>query len=87
MRCFLHHPRPHRRLLRVAALPLALLGAPLVAFSQAPDPPLPDVPTLIQQVRDHQHQMESVQENYTFHETDVTQELNKNGTVKKTESE
>jgi hypothetical protein len=31
--------------------------------------------------------MESVQENYTFHETDVTQELNKNGSVKKTESQ
>jgi hypothetical protein len=30
--------------------------------------------------------MESVQENYTFHETQVSQELNKNGTVKKTES-
>jgi hypothetical protein len=30
--------------------------------------------------------MESVQEIYTFHETQVSQELNKNGTVKKTES-
>jgi hypothetical protein len=49
--------------------------------------PLPDVPTLIQQVREHQHQMEAVQENYTFHETDVTQELNKDGGVKKTETE
>jgi hypothetical protein len=48
---------------------------------------LPDVPTLIRQVRDHQRQMEAVQENYTFHETDVTHELNKNGSVKKTESE
>lgn len=31
--------------------------------------------------------MEAVQENYTFHETDVTHELNKDGSVKKTESE
>lgn len=85
MRRLLHHFRPLRRLLRAAALPLAL-SAPLVAFPQAPDPPLPDVPTLIQQVREHQRQMESVQEIYTFHETQVSQELNKNGSVKKTES-
>jgi hypothetical protein len=82
----LHHPRGLCRLLRSAALPL-VLSAPLATFPQTPDPPLPDVPTLIQQVRDHQRQMESVQENYTFHETDVTHELNKNGSVKKTESE
>jgi hypothetical protein len=81
----LRHPRPLQRLLRSRALPLAL-SVPLVAFPQTPDPPLPDVPTLIQQVREHQRQMESVQENYTFHETQVSQELNKNGTVKKTES-
>ena len=52
-----------------------------------PISPLPDIPTLIAQVREHQHQMESVQENYTFHEIDVSQELNKNGSVKKTETE
>ncbi len=85
MPSLLRHPRPLQRLLRSRALPLAL-SVPLVAFPQTPDPPLPDVPTLIQQVREHQRQMESVQENYTFHETQVSQELNKNGTVKKTES-
>ena len=31
--------------------------------------------------------MEAVQENYTFHETDITHELNKDGSVKKTETE
>lgn len=61
-------------------------GTPLVARAQSPAPPLPDIPTLIGQVRQHQLQMESVQENYTFHETTVSQELNKNGSVKKTES-
>jgi len=49
--------------------------------------PLPDVPTLMAQVRAHQQQMDAIQENYTYRETDVTDELNKNGSVKKTESE
>lgn len=68
---------------------LLLLLLPLVAGSQssASAPTLPDVPTLMQQVRDHQRQMESVQENYTFHETDTVEHLNKDGSVKKTESE
>lgn len=48
---------------------------------------IPDVPTLMAQVRAHQRQMEKVQENYTFQEEDVTQTLNKDGSVKKTESE
>jgi hypothetical protein len=39
------------------------------------------------QVRDHQRQMDAIQENYTFRELDVTQTLNKNGSVKKTESQ
>ena len=73
---------PVRRFPRAALLPLAL-GAPLIAFPQSPSSPLPDIPTLISQVREHQKQMESVQENYTFHEIDVSQELNKNGSVKK----
>ncbi|HEV2277888.1 MAG TPA: hypothetical protein VGS02_06920 [Acidobacteriaceae bacterium] len=49
--------------------------------------PIPDVPTLMQQVLAHQRQMESVQENYTFHETDVIQRLNKDGSIKKTDTD
>ncbi len=70
---------------KIALVCAALLAGPGAGRAQS-DAPLPDVPTLIQQVRDHQRQMESVQENYTFHETQVSHELNKNGTVKKTES-
>jgi hypothetical protein len=76
---------PVRRFSRAALIPLAV-GAPLIAFAQS-TPPLPDIPTLLSQVREHQKQMESVQENYTFHEIDVSQELNKNGRVKKTETQ
>jgi hypothetical protein len=72
--------------LRVFSLTLAcVLAAPALRAQSAT--PLPDVPTLLQQVLDHQRQMESVQENYTFRELDVTQTLNKVGSVKKTESE
>jgi hypothetical protein len=80
------NPPSRWRLLR-AALLISFAGMPVAAFSQNSAPPLPDVPTLVEQVREHQRQMESVQENYTFHETDVTQTLNKNGSVKKTETE
>lgn len=82
----------HRGLVRRAWVRLALLALGLIApvavrAQPSPNSPLPDALTLISQVRQHQRQMDSVQENYTFREQDVTQELNKNGSVKKTESE
>ncbi len=64
---------------------VALLMTAASGLAQSPEP-LPDTRALIEQVREHQRQLQSIQENYTFHETDVTQELNKNGSVKKTES-
>ena len=83
-------PQPNRLaraaalLLMLALLPLAL---PVLASAQTPAAPIPDVPTLLNQVRDHQRQMDAVQENYTFHETDLIHELNKDGSVKKTDAE
>jgi hypothetical protein len=78
-----------RRLCRTAICAVGCLAAPAVLCAQAVPAPatLPDVPTLMEQVRQHQQQMESVQENYTFRELDVTNTLNKDGSVKKTESE
>ena len=70
-------------LLRAKSAICALLLAPMAAGAQA----IPDVPTLMNQVREHQRQLESVQENYTFHERDVIDRLNKDGSVKKTETE
>jgi len=57
------------------------------AFAQTTQPPLPDVPTLMKQVEDHQHKLDQVRENYTYHEVVVTHELDKNGNIKKNESE
>ncbi|HYK34789.1 hypothetical protein [Alloacidobacterium sp.] len=68
-----------------------LLTAPVfittMAFAQATQPPLPDVPTLMKQVEEHQHKLDKVRENYTYHETVVTHELDKKGNIKKNESE
>jgi hypothetical protein len=49
--------------------------------------PIPDVPTLMKQVQDHQRKMDETRENYTYRESIVTHELNKDGSLKKTESE
>ena len=57
------------------------------SFAQATQPPLPDVPTLMKQVEEHQHKLDQVRENYTYHETVITHELDKNGNIKKNESE
>jgi hypothetical protein len=49
--------------------------------------PLPDAPTLLQQVAEHQRQLDATRENYTWNETVVIRMLDKKGNVKKTESE
>jgi hypothetical protein len=61
--------------------------AAAISFAQATQPPLPDVPTLMKQVEDHQHKLDQVRENYTYHEVVITHELDKNGNIKKNESE
>ena len=61
--------------------------AAAISFAQATQTPLPDVPTLMKQVEDHQHKLDQVRENYTYHEVVITHELDKNGNIKKNESE
>lgn len=80
----LHRPSRAAVLPVLFAIPLFAVSLPVPAQTSAA--PIPDVPTLLNQVRDHQRQMDTVQENYTFHETDVVHELNKDGSVKKTET-
>jgi len=65
-------------------LPIVMSG---VTFAQAMQPPLPDVPTLMKQVEEHQHKLDQIRENYTYHETIITHELDKKGNIKKDESE
>lgn len=49
--------------------------------------PIPDAATLLQQVAEHQRQLDKTRENYTWNETVVIQMLDKKGDVKKTQSE
>ncbi len=48
--------------------------------------PLPDPRVLIQEVVEHQKQLEKVRENYTYNAQDKTEDLDSNGAVKKTET-
>jgi hypothetical protein len=70
--------------MRLAAIALTLCTAAAAGAQQAP---LPDVATLMQQVQEHQRKMDETRENYTYRESTITHELNKDGSVKKTESE
>jgi len=49
--------------------------------------PIPDIRQLMLQVMDHQKQLEKVRENYTYHASSVSQELDASGKATKTESE
>jgi len=49
--------------------------------------PLPEIRSLLAQVRDHQDELDRMRENYTFQETVSTAELDKHGTAKKKTSE
>jgi hypothetical protein len=48
--------------------------------------PLPDIRQLIEQVRDHQRQLDKVRENYTYTSAQTLQDVDSDGRVKKTET-
>lgn len=48
---------------------------------------IPDTPTLLKQVEEHQRQLDATRENYTWNENVMIRMLDKKGSVKKTESE
>jgi hypothetical protein len=49
--------------------------------------PMPEPATLVKEIEAHQHRMDELRENYTFHEITLTDELDSNGTVKGMDSE
>lgn len=73
--------------MRTLFLLIAATLVTTISIAQASPPPLPDVPTLMKQVEEHQHKLDQVRENYTYHETVITHELDKKGNIKKNESE
>jgi hypothetical protein len=73
--------------MRTLFLLIAATLVTTISIAQVSPPPLPDVPTLMKQVEEHQHKLDQVRENYTYHETVITHELDKKGNIKKNESE
>jgi hypothetical protein len=72
----------------LSALVLCGIGISGVAQNPAANqPPIPDPSTLMKQVEDHQRKLDQTRENYTYREIVLVHELDKNGNVKKTESE
>jgi hypothetical protein len=78
-----------------AALGVASLIAPgrwgFVAYAGNNDSaatiPIPDIRQLMIDVMDHQKQLEKVRENYTYHSSNIVQDIDSGGKVTKTESE
>jgi len=73
--------------MKLPVLMIVFASIATIASAQTTQAPLPDVATLMKQVEEHQHKLDQVRENYTYHEVVVTHELDKNGNVKKNESE
>jgi hypothetical protein len=51
------------------------------------DPPLPDIRWLVQEVQEHQKQLDKIRESYTYTSMETGQDIDANGQVKKTETE
>ncbi len=62
---------------------LLLAAAPAQTPSKAP---IPDVRHLMQEVQDHQKQLDRVRESYTYNSSQTIQDLDSNGKVTKTET-
>jgi hypothetical protein len=76
--------------MRLFVTALILFGVALACEGQNPtanQPSIPDAATLMKQVEDHQRKLDQTRENYTYREIVVIHQLDKNGKLKKTESE
>jgi hypothetical protein len=76
----------HIRNVALAAGVAGILSA-LCASAQTPaNTPLPDIRQLMQEVMQHQKQLEKVRESYTYSSTQTIQDVDSNGRVTKTET-
>lgn len=69
----------------LAWVAVALLAGSLAA-QQPADAPLPEIRQLLEQVRDHQRQLDKVRENYTYTSAQTLQDIGANGHAKKTDT-
>ena len=81
--------------LRSLKLVAVLLAASLTTLTRAQNPtpqpqegdrPLPDIPTLMHEVENHQRASEAIQKDYLYHEVATEQENDGHGGLKKTET-
>jgi hypothetical protein len=76
---------------RVLVCGVANFLIPLAGLSQAAsfadNAPLPDIRRLMQEVQEHQRQLDKVRETYTYTSMQTVQDIDANGQVKKTETE
>jgi hypothetical protein len=75
------------RSLSLACLMLLLTMAGQALAQQASTASLPDIHELMRQVQEHQRQLDKVRENYTYTSTQVIQDVDSSGAVKKTEND
>jgi hypothetical protein len=72
----------------ILTVPIAFLAQ--AAWAQTANPsasaPLPEIRQLLEQVREHQRQLDKVKENYTYSSAQTLQDIDSNGQVKKTET-
>ena len=55
--------------------------------ARAANSPLPDIRQLMQEVQNHQRQLDKIRESYTYTSMQTTQDIDANGQVKKTETQ
>ena len=56
-------------------------------LTQAQPAPIPDTPTLLKELQAQQRKMDQIRENYTFHRIRQVDDVDQNGSVKKTTTE
>ena len=74
------------RIVKSAGLLLPFLLMQCAQAQQAANAPLPAIPQLMNEVREHQKKLDKIRENYTFTSMQTTQDIDGNGQVKKTET-
>jgi len=63
---------------------MAFAAGSVAAAAQVSPARIPDAAELLRDVRLHQQQLDEIRENYTFHESERTDELDRQGNTKKT---
>jgi hypothetical protein len=65
---------------------LLMLQVDWASEQQRADPPLPDIRQLMREVQEHQKQLDSIRENYTYTSWQTTEDIDGDGKVKKQET-